>query len=122
MAAVDRALASRSEGLLDAMAEEVNALRVYLSKITGLMEDLSDRSVALEQLVGESIRNASSYEDMIRKVPGKFSELESTRRTIQDAIWTEHQNSQAFVQTASRNIGAINEMIERLREELDKDA
>nr|WP_321524494.1 hypothetical protein [uncultured Cohaesibacter sp.] len=122
MAVVDRALASRSEGLLDAMAEEVNALRVYLSKITGLMEDLSDRSVALEQLVSESIRNASSYEDMIRKVPGKFSELESTRRTIQDAIWTEHQNSQAFVQTASRNIGAINEMIESLREELDKDA
>nr|WP_321460963.1 hypothetical protein [uncultured Cohaesibacter sp.] len=121
MADVDRALAAQSEQLLGAMAEEVNALRVYLSKITGLMEDLSDRSVALEHLVGESIRNAASYDDMVRKMPGKFAELEQTRRSIQDAIWTEHQNSEAFVQTASRNIGAMRDMILALRKELGKD-
>ena len=85
------------------------------------MEDLSDRSVALEKLVGESIRNAASYEDMVKKVPDKFSELEQTRRTIQDAIWTEHQNSDAFMQSAKRNIEAIHDMIDSLQQELDRD-
>ena len=121
IATVDRQLAAQSEQLLGAMAEEVNALRAYLSKITGLMEDLSDRSVALEKLVGESIRNAASYEDMVKKVPDKFSELEQTRRTIQDAIWTEHQNSDAFMQSAKRNIEAIHDMIDSLQQELDRD-
>ena len=121
IATVDRQLAAQSEQLLGAMAEEVNALRAYLSKITGLMEDLSDRSVALEALVGESIRNAASYEDMVKKVPEKFSELEQARRSIQDAIWTEHQNSDAFMQTAKRNIAAIHDMIDDLRQELEPD-
>ena len=121
IASVDRQLAAQSEQLLGAMAEEVNALRAYLSKITGLMEDLSDRSVALEALVGESIRNAASYEDMVKKVPEKFSELEQARRSIQDAIWTEHQNSDAFMQTAKRNIAAIHDMIDDLRQELEPD-
>ncbi|WP_316862911.1 hypothetical protein [uncultured Cohaesibacter sp.] len=121
MAALDRQLAAQSEQLLGAMTEEINALRLYLSKITGLMEDLSDRSVALEELVGESLRNATSYEDMVNKIPGQFSELEQTRRAVQDAIWTEYQNSEAFVQTANKNITAMGQMITKLREELAKD-
>nr|WP_321455708.1 hypothetical protein [uncultured Cohaesibacter sp.] len=120
MAQLDRQLAAQSEQLLGAMAEEVNALRMYLSKITGLMEDLSDRSVALEQLVGKSIRNAASYEDMAQKIPDKFSELENARRTIQDAIWSEHQNSQAFVATANRNIKDMRDMIGQLMREIKK--
>ena len=118
MAAVDRQLAAQSEQLLEAMTNEVDALRIYLSKITGLMEELSDRSVALEALVGQSIQSAASFEDMVDTLPERFAELSRTRRIVQDAIWTEQQNSQNFTDMATKHMRTMRDNVARLKKEL----
>ncbi|MEP2980432.1 MAG: hypothetical protein ABJO86_13155 [Lentilitoribacter sp.] len=118
---IENGLAEKSRSLIDALCDEVDAIRAHVENLTSLMEETSERATLIEESATRGLRSAASLESSADDLPIKFSELVSRRHMLSTKIEEKKQEARDYTDTAVAGLTSIRQDIKRLKEEIKGD-